>query len=772
MASKNAPQAMVGSQFARVGAQRHLREIAHVLAGILLGALLLTGCERTDSRARLRPGFPDGDVADVYADSLIARALSDDPALRDADVVAVGYFEQLRLGLGSPFRLVERAMADGRVPEVDRAVVAQALLARIARGESYMAATAVGDAIGTAAGSWLRTTRGLDERLIGRAMAGAPDPWTGELAVRVGYTMAAAAGAAGDSALAHAAESAALWRDRALASMDVQRLREAAHAAGIAPAALVSRWRAARLFAVEAPPLERASHAFDGAAIALARALADSVIARSTSDTAFRPELVDAARPLVGPAVAARWAALARSRGAPPRAAVVVDLRTARLLVLQGDTRRARAALLRNASDEETLAAEHAVAWWRGGAHPGMARALRRVAVSLRAYAQEPVLSATLAIDVVRQVRQRYGLAALTFDAEVPRSWRPQYAVHLDGALTDLRRVVPALDVRGLRVHFGRSPGGGEVLAIHDPRGRRLFLPPETSSGTLAHELGHDLDWNAVQRGDYATDQAIRRGGQRLAAALARLSSDSLVVPGPGSDLAQPNRPTEVFARGFDWFVASLLASWGRSNGHLSGAQDAIFVGHARAARPGWRGTTATALIDLMSEMTTIPETAVNTFLDRYGPARVPGIWDAVLGVLDVAEPSLEEVVRDLDASRRLADARLDLFAERPERLFASQSCASSMPADASMIDRAWIAAGAVASARSQGIVARWARAPVPAAASALRPALAGGPWEPALREELEEFVCGWLLARWYDDAVLLVAMYDRLFGGNAFVSS
>jgi hypothetical protein len=731
---------------------------------MLIGALLLSGCERTESRASLPPSFPDRTVADVHADSLIARALRDDATLRNAEVVAVGYFEQLRLGLGSPFRLVERAMADDRLPQVDRAVVAQALLGRIARGESYRAATAVGDAIGAAGGSWLRTTRGLDERLIGQVMAAAPDPWTGELAVRVGYTLAAAAGAAGDSALAHAAEVAALWRDRALASMDVQRLRDAANASRVAPAALLSRWRAARLFAVEAPPLERDSHGFDDAAIALARVLADSAIARSTADTALRWELTDAAMPLVGPAVAARWAALARARGTPPRAAVVVDLRTARLLVVRGDTRSVRAAFLRHATNEETLAAEHAVAWWSAGAHPGMARAVRRVAVSLRAYAQEPVLPASLAIDVVRQVRRRYGLAALTFDAEIPVSWRPQYAVHLDDALTDLRRVVPAIDVRGLRVHFGRSPRGSDVLAIHEPRGRRLFLPPGTSSGTLAHELGHDLDWIAVQRGDYATDQAIRRGGRRLSEALARLSSDSLIVPASANDAGRPNRPTEVFARSFDWFVTSVLASWGRSNGHLSGAQDAIFVGHARAARPGWRGTTATALIELLSDMTTIPEPTVETFLALYGPVRVPSIWDAVLGVLDVTEPSLDQVMQDLDSARRLSDARLDLFAESYVRLFAGQSCGSAITADTSVIGLAWSAAEAVASARSQGIVQRWASRPIPPAASALRPALADGPWDPTLRDELEQFVCGWLLARWYDDASLLLAMSESPF--------
>ena len=113
------------------------------------------------------------------------------------------------------------------------------------------------------------------------------------------------------------------------------------------------------------------------------------------------------------------------------------------------------------------------------------------------------------------ELEKNYGLAEVTFDRTVPARWRPYYRRMLASSLEDLYRVMPALRLNGLRVHFGPTPEGAEALAIHDPRARELLLPPATAAGTLAHELAHDVDWQmSVRRyrvrGDYATDRSTR----------------------------------------------------------------------------------------------------------------------------------------------------------------------------------------------------------------------------------------------------------------------
>src|SRR5690606_17838805 len=206
----------------------------------------------------------------------------------------------------------------------------------------------------------------------------------------------------------------------------------------------------------------------------------------------------------------------------------------------------------------------------------------------------------------------------------------------------DLQRVLPALDTRGLRVHFGKSPGRDATLALHDPSRRTVYLPPATGAGTLAHEIAHDLDWQAALkryrvRGDYATDRATRRRTDRLAASVQGLSRAALLAPEPG-DPTPPlhaRRPAEVFARSVDWFVVVSLAREGRTNGYLSSVQDDVITGYGTVTPPDVTGAAGAALIAILDEVAPVHPETRDRFLHAYGPARAPSAYDLVRRVLE-----------------------------------------------------------------------------------------------------------------------------------------
>src|SRR4029453_10709293 len=108
----------------------------------------------------------------------------------------------------------------------------------------------------------------------------------------------------------------------------------------------------------------------------------------------------------------------------------------------------------------------------------------------------------------VPDLKDRFGLASVSFDAGVPTVWRPYYLRMLGSALSDLQRVLPAT-------------GRGAARAMHDPAPRAVFFPIATSAGVMAHELAHDLDWQSARtryglRGTYSTDRAVRQYRDRL----------------------------------------------------------------------------------------------------------------------------------------------------------------------------------------------------------------------------------------------------------------
>jgi len=306
----------------------------------------------------------------------------------------------------------------------------------------------------------------------------------------------------------------------------------------------------------------------------------------------------------------------------------------------ENSKRSARMRFLYRSRGEEGFAAERALV---SQLAPGIAvaRTTLAAAVALRAYAQETPWYPGDPAPTDAQLEDRYGLTAVTFDRSVPAAWRPYYREMLGSALADLDRVLPSLDLTGLRIHFGENPLKGVALALHDPVHRVIYLPSATSAGTIAHEVAHDLDWQAAERryavrGDYATDRAVRdaHGGQ-LAASLRGLTAASLSAVDPDDRDALSMRPTEVFARSVDWFVAVSLAREGRMNGYLSSVQDDLFTGYVTVTPPDVTGEAGSALVSVLDDVAPPSRATRDWYLTRYGPGRVLTPYDLVRRVLE-----------------------------------------------------------------------------------------------------------------------------------------
>ncbi|HEX7243207.1 MAG TPA: hypothetical protein VF263_23180, partial [Longimicrobiaceae bacterium] len=535
-----------------------------------------------------------------WADALERRtrdvAAADSVAADEA--LALGYLERLRLGMGSPFRTAEQALRDPRLADTLRPRLAWALLARTRDGEGHRVDPAALDAVGRGAGGWGRGA--LHLALVEDAVERARDPRDGERAARMAYAVAAAAGDAAETAPRAVARAAALVRDRRLAREDARALLAAADSLRVSPLELLPRWRAERRFRAEAPLLLPPGADAERAAAGIALRLAARLRAGARYG-AWPP--VPAPPPVergLGPGAAERLARLADSSGLPPQPPVAVTVGSFRELLLAGAPGGAadepRRRFLREAWNEERFVAELARLRASGAEGPGPGSVALAVAMAMRAWAQEPVWFPGFPAPTERELRLVHGLGAVSWGPEVPEAWRPYSLRMLQFALLDLERVLPGFAVEGLRVRF-RGTGREEALATHTPSPRALTLPPESAAGTLAHELAHDLDWQAARarrgvRGAYLTDRAVRQGRGALAASMRALAAAPLEVPGPGTgERPSPDRrPTEVFARHADWFVAAALARRGISSGYLSAAQDAVLKGYAGAAPPDAEG--------------------------------------------------------------------------------------------------------------------------------------------------------------------------------------
>jgi hypothetical protein len=612
----------------------HLRPRFFLLLAATLG--LLAGCAQPptpvppDPARELRRGR-------LYAAALIreTRAVQEPDSVPVEAALALGYLERLRLGMGSPFRMAEQALADPRLPDSLRAPLAWAVLARTLDGRAYEVYPEALEPLGMRGYGGVRGDGATHLELIGSVVEEARDPRAAELAVRMAYAIAAAAGDAGRKAPTVATRAAAQLRDRRLAREDALALLRAADSARVSPLELLPAWRSGRRFRVEAPktlPLDA-----DGEREAMRAALALAARLRTVAEQGpERPDPAPVRHPgLLGPAAAARLAESAALLDIPPQSPVATTVHSFREVLLAGVL-----------PETERFVAELSVLRHAGTDGPGPEGVALAVGVALRSLAQEPVWFPGLPAPTARELRTRFGLASVTFADEVPEAWRPYYLRMLEVSLRDLALVFPSFTVQGLRVRFGEAQRE-DALATHDPGPRTLTLPPATSAGTLAHELAHDLDWQAARarygvRGTYRTDRAVRFRGDHLAAAVRSLAAAPLEPPGLGpGDVVDPSRrPAEVFARNVDWFVAASLARRGLSNGYLTSVQDAHLTGYAAAAPPDAQGTSAAAVARILGEVAPVPDEDLRWFLERFGPGHVPPAAEAVRAVLEDPLPA------------------------------------------------------------------------------------------------------------------------------------
>lgn len=678
--------------------------------------------------------------------------------LPDEAVIGLGYAERLRLGLGSPFRLVETALRDPRLPAEMRREVAWGLLALMLSGEAYEIDPIALDRAGIAGiPSWPGLGR-HHLNLIESAVTESRDPRAGEQAVRLAYQLAAMEGSLPAQSPLFATRAAALIRDRELARADVARLLRSAEVAHGDPLGAISQWRSERWLRVERPGLTVMSEEAEREALELAPRLAQTLrmlrprLGDVTSHLAEEPDVNVS---YLTPSVARRLAAIADSTGMPPQAPVAIASRTYRIELLEQawlteEERVRREAFVEAATEEQFVAA---LAQLERLSPTDAAPSLSALwaAVALRPSAQDPVWFPGFGGPTARELEERYGFAAVRFAEDVPADWRPYFRAQLERAVQDMQRVLPALDLRGLTVRFSDVERAG-TLAMHDPRSRELILPPGSSAGTMAHEVAHDLDWQVALRryrvrGDYASDRALRSGSDRLAARVRDLNPSAALDVGGDRAGAHARRPAENFARAVDWFVAASLASQGMTNGYLSSVQDQLLTGYGTVRPPDISGRGGDALINILDEVAPLyPETR-DWFLRSYGSTRAQNSFDLIRGMADVELPEPTPAGLLAGADNEDVAAALDALVSARTRGFAAidewicRAPAGAHNAELEQLRRRLVAEAAAARARGVALQhaerlhgddgARW-----------VAHQLYGGPWPTqTLDEGMEELL-------------------------------
>lgn len=567
-----------------------------------------------DAAAHLR-------AAAAYYDSVIVvdRAGFQHPRSDSGNAIAVGYLERLRLGLGSPFRLADYALADPRLDDSTRSRVAWAILARLRRGDAYVIDSAVAPAFGS-------TAHGANQiALIERTVESARDPRAGELTVRVAFALAAGEQTVTEQGDAVATQIAALTRDRVLARADLRDLLHDTDLRHVDPLVELVRRRRARTFSVEQPSGAPLDDDLQAEALASVPSLLDSIRAVADARKIVGREAPTARSPLLGSAASIRLRSLASLQ--PPEPPVAVTVRTHRTALLGGDLvpeiRRARTQFVGSASNGEALAAEYDLLSASDTNRCEGALTVLAAAASLRAMAQEEPWFPGSPSPSVADLRAEFGLAGVSFDRDVRSDWQPYYLRMIGTSLRDLQRVLSGFSVAGLRIAVANGGLPDTILALHDPATRTIRMSTFSSSGTLAHELAHDLDWQAARSlyagSGYSTDRAVREQRGPLAASMRDLAAARVVRRG-----APPTeeRPAEVFARSVDWLVAMSLAREGRSDGYLTAVQDAALTGYTTVSPVSMIFGAARPLVDAVEEMTYLPESVREGFLGQWADAR------------------------------------------------------------------------------------------------------------------------------------------------------
>lgn len=632
---------------------------ARLLPFILSGAVALAAC--SGDAPEITPEIAaELGRSDARAAALaeFAESASTPREVERGDAIALGYLERHRLGLGSPWRLIDYALNDTRLADSARHQVAWSILARtIAEDGNERYAEAL-DYLATGPADTRAGSGRAHADLIDSVIARASDPRIGELTLRLAYAIAASENTVARQGAIVGTHVAALARDRHLARQDALTVLRAAEAAGVDPVWLIGPWRSDRRFLAERPVLEALPAEAELEAIrevplivaALREIAADSSASSLRRRRAARapapPSATSGSESLLGSAAAARLAELAAKHGAPPQAPVLLALRgyRSRLLAVPAGSRtlERRQAFVSRVSNEENLVAEYALLAGDGEETSVADLAVLAAAVSLRPHAQEEVWFPGMPGASVAEIKNAFGLASVSFDNDVPAEWRPFYLRTLARGIEDVRRVLPGLSLDGAGIHFGESVMRDAALALHDPATRTIYLPIASGAGALAHEIMHDLDWQFARsrfgrQGGYGTDRAVREHSGRTVTSLQGLTAATLVAPMPQNGFSPPHaqRPAEVFARSADWFIAASLAREGRVNGYLSAVQDELLPGYVAAEPPGPTGAAGSALLDLLDDMTVVPETTREWFLARFGRDREPRALNLVRALLD-----------------------------------------------------------------------------------------------------------------------------------------
>jgi hypothetical protein len=590
-----------------------LRRYSLLATAGLLGIALMLGwwSERPAVSANAANALSS---AASYFDSTIVLARDARPVGWRGDelAIALGYLERLRLGVGSPFRLADDAANDPRLGDAMRSRVIWALIERLRRGDAYVVDASVLDGAGPwTAGHGATGTAHL--ALIERAIHTASDPRAGELAVRLAYLIESSKSSLSASAAAVATEIAAQVRDRELAVDDARDLLADANDTHADVLQVLEARRAQHAFRVEQPPLAPLSATLQLEAMNAVPAL---VAALDTLDrvVAAPPARPSAGASVLGHAFAERLAVLAKSQ--PPVAQVVVTLGTH---TWAGFT----------ATNEESLVAAYASAAQRADSlRRPAALALLATMVSVRSLAQQVPWFSGQSGPSVGDLTAEFGIAGVTFARAVPAAWQSYYLGELQTALRDVQSVFPLFSPGGLRVRFGVEALPDSALAMHDPRTRTIQLSISTSGGTLAHELSHDMDFQASRRlfagaGGYSTDRSATEPRGALARSMRGLAEARLLRPAPPGSAPSTDRPAELFARGSDWFVASTLAQRGQSNGYLSAIEDELLPGYAAGFPTAVGNSGAEALTSAINAVTYLPDSLRAAFESQWSDARV-----------------------------------------------------------------------------------------------------------------------------------------------------
>lgn len=674
----------------------------------------------------------DLDGGRAFHTALIIGAADSSAATDSVDALAFGYLERARLGLGSPFRLVDFVLDDPRLPPTERERTAWAVLAMVYDRSSHVVDPAALDSIFVASAANGAGAGQLHLDVIDSAMSAAADPAVAEAAVRLAYVLGGAERIIRSNGVASVVRAAAQIRDREVARRDLIALLREARDMELSPLRLLPTWRLARRFEVESPRLAVITPEKDGRAVEHAAGLLEQLRENAHSRLAMLvPEALESTGMAAMPApVGGTLARMGSVLEMPPQAPVIVAVSTLRhaLVSEQGigaAEQAARARFVARARNEETFVAEYALL----GPEPGTQPALLALwaATTLRPYAQEKVWFPGWGGPTASDLRARFGIASVTFDSEVPAVWRPYFLRMLGTATQDLLVALPGVDLTGLRVHFNHGDLRKNALAVHDPRTRTVHLPLNTGAGAIAHELAHDLDWQTsarvfARRGDYSTDQAVREQRGKLAATVRGLTSATLVPPTAenGFQASHSQRPTEVFASSVDWYVAAAIASEGRVNGYLTSVQDEVLTGYAAVTPPDVHGESGEATVAVLREMTTLAPSTRDWFLEKYGRGRTVTAYDVMLRVLELAAPAAT------------IKAPAGSLAVLPASSFPSCHTGQRTSTDRTTPHER-IAVLAAESAARRTVARRGLPMPAGGAFVRIRSDLGAGPWDPAL---------------------------------------